>query len=139
MTPTEIEQHTTDFLLWGFRLLLVASAIGVLMFVFNSIASATECQGEAGHGYWQWRYIKPHDNKKCWYPGRTTLPKEQLHWPEHRDVIKVKTVRPDEYNELDAQADTDAFFEAKPLTLWPTIMLLVPFIPWQERIAGALP
>ena len=49
---------------------------------------------------------------------------------------RLKYVAPDEYNELDARADKDAFFQAEPLPLWPPVMPLAQprFIPWEDRI-----
>jgi hypothetical protein len=148
-----MQDHAQTFLLWSFRLVLVAAAIAVFCFIMASVvASAAECKSEqSGKGYWSWRYIKPHDHKRCWYPGHRILPKSRLHWPEIKPEKKlidpvfpppraqIKTVAPDEFNELDAQAGNDFFFDAKPLTLWPPIIFpLMPFVPWQERIAGTL-
>lgn len=80
------------------------------------------------------------------------MSKSQLHWPEAKPEKKmidpppafpkraeIKTVKPDEFNELDAMADADMFFDAKPMTLWPPVILpLLPFVPWQERINGSM-
>lgn len=60
--------------------------------------------------------------------------------PEAKHVA-MKTVREDEFNELDAQADNGVFFTSTPMPLWPPLLPTPQeilqehkFIPWDERI-----
>lgn len=49
-------------------------------------ASAMECRSEipsSATEYWSWRVI---DGKRCWYPGRPGMSKENLHWPKAEEA-----------------------------------------------------
>jgi hypothetical protein len=46
-------------------------------------AGVTLCKSRAGSGYHQYRLI---DGKRCWFTGRTKLPKDQLAWATERSV-----------------------------------------------------
>jgi hypothetical protein len=150
---------TVDIPLWVARVMILAGALGLLAIVVSTVANATECSSRPkDDSYWSWRYVKPYDHKRCWYKGKHMVPKSQLHWPNDQDrddeqpkpqkhklkmqdpifppknQVQIKVFRSDEYNELDAQADSDLFFHAKPMTFWPSV---TPFTPWTERVAGA--
>jgi hypothetical protein len=51
----------------------------------------------------------------------------------------VNTVSADQFNEIDAMADADTFFEAKPFELWRSIAVVDPYVfseLWEQRISG---
>ena len=52
-------------------------------------------------------------------------------------VSGVKTVQPDEFNEIDAALDTDTFFQAEPFPLWRSVSPVDPYVfseLWAQRI-----
>jgi hypothetical protein len=54
---------------------------GASLLASVTVAQAIECAVElpaSRSGHWSWRMI---DGRKCWYQGRSTLPKSELHWP----------------------------------------------------------
>jgi hypothetical protein len=66
------------------------SILGVTFLVSTSLASitgaqaATECQAEIVKGrtsHWTYRLI---DGRKCWYEGKTQLPKSELYWADQK-------------------------------------------------------
>src|SRR5262245_24612422 len=53
--------------------------------------------------------------------------------------IEVKFVDWNEYNEIDAMADTPIYFEPKPFHLWRSIAIIDPYLfadVWTQRIGG---
>jgi hypothetical protein len=129
--------------LLGYLFIIVSSSI-VLIGVWTLMEKAfgaevclTKSQAKAK---WPKAWLYWHTDRHCWdnIPG---------HHKQYRDPIKtfaqdanggksalLKFVSGEEFNELDAQADADAFFRAKPLPLWPVVMPHPRFIPWEERI-----
>jgi hypothetical protein len=54
----------------------------------------------------------------------------------------ITTVRPDEFNAIDAMADADTFFEAKPFELWRSVVVVDPYVfadLWEQRIGDQWP
>jgi hypothetical protein len=54
--------------------------LGAAFFASVSSAQAIECAAElpaARSGHWSYRIV---DGRKCWYQGKTMLPRSQLHW-----------------------------------------------------------
>jgi hypothetical protein len=95
---------------------------------------------------WPKAWLYWHTADHCWdnRPGRRHgLHRQHGTKAMAQDDVKrkksdrLKFVSPDDYNELDAATDKDAFFRAEPLQLWPPIIQRQPharFIPWEERI-----
>ncbi len=59
-------------------------ACGILVASMTGAQAAIECQpeivkGRAGH--WSYRLI---DGRKCWYEGKTQIPKSELYWAESK-------------------------------------------------------
>jgi hypothetical protein len=57
-------------------------ASAILLALLTSAQAATECQAEIVKGrtaHWTYRLI---DGRKCWYEGKTQLPKSELYWAE---------------------------------------------------------
>jgi hypothetical protein len=98
-------------------LLLLVMVLAIMLFAATR-AQAAECQSRPGDkSYWSYRII---DGERCWYKGHRVIPKSSLHWPEEKpkpkkkfmdpmfhiraEDKKIKVVKPDELNELDAQA-----------------------------------
>jgi len=53
-----------------------------LFAAMSSAKAATECQAEIVKGrtsHWTYRLI---DGRKCWYEGKTQLPKSELYWAD---------------------------------------------------------
>lgn len=66
------------------------SFLGATLLAANVLASttgaqaATECQAEIVKGrtsHWTYRLI---DGRKCWYEGKTQLPKSELYWADRK-------------------------------------------------------
>ena len=88
-------------------------------------AQIKECQVKrpaSAQGHWMWRNV---DGRKCWYAGKTMIPRSLLQWPAVAQA-KVKTPPPaatnvveKRYEPMDAQARmldsdfTDNSFEAR--------------------------
>jgi hypothetical protein len=123
MTPTEFKDYLLAFLVFAFRLAVILAVAALIGSIFVSVsAAAVECRERPDRTtYWSYRII---DGDRCWYKGHRVISKSQLYWPdkkeekpkrEIRDPVfhiraeaakaKVKTVDPNEFNELDAQAD----------------------------------
>jgi hypothetical protein len=117
-------------------LVCALSAIAIVAFTWialgadNEPACMTKEQARAAHPG-QWLYWRT--SKRCWYgQGRATLKSQ----PQSRSVRPtVKSVRWNEFNELDAAADRDTYFEPEPAPIWRLIPIPHPrFVPWDERI-----
>jgi uncharacterized protein YfaP (DUF2135 family) len=72
------------------RLLMLGMILAAPIFVASTLASmpraqaATECQAEIVKGrtsHWTYRLI---DGRKCWYEGKTQLPKSELYWADSK-------------------------------------------------------
>lgn len=74
------------------RVLILGSAFVVFAFAASGILvgsttvaqAATECQAEIVKGrtsHWTYRLI---DGRKCWYEGKTQLPKTELYWADSK-------------------------------------------------------
>lgn len=131
MTPTEFMDYLRAFLVFAFRLLVILAVAALIGSMFVSVgAAAVECKSTHDRKtYWSYRII---DGDRCWYRGHRVLPKSSLYWPdekeekkpkrEHRDPVfnqiraQVKTVKPDELNELDMQAGNP-----KPFVVFPEL------------------
>src|SRR5262245_27242326 len=105
-------------------ILVIIAVIG-----WASMAHAIECQSKPdSKGRWSWRSV---DGKKCWYKGSAVISKSKLRWPEKKKIMDpvfpihgdVKTPKWNEFNELDAQADIEMFFNAQPLLNWPPVLM----------------
>jgi hypothetical protein len=54
----------------------------------------------------------------------------------------INTIPADQFNEIDAQADADTFFEAKPFELWRLVAVVDPYVfaeLWAQRVDGQWP
>lgn len=102
----------------GALLVMVLAALGVAVLAYvlmPTAAGALECRERPdGKTYWSYRLI---DGERCWYRGHRVLPKSRLHWPAKPKPKKiksdpvfnqiraqVKTVKPNEVNDIDAMA-----------------------------------
>lgn len=109
-----------------------------------SPAFAVDCQDAPGKdGYYAWRYVEPHLDRKCYYKGTKLIPKSELRWVKHSSFNYLKLPRPNRdangnivhlsgvvievptKNEIDEAAD-----------LPPDVIEDRPFGPWEERIGG---
>ena len=64
-------------------------AVLAAVLLVTSEAAAIECSAErlqSGKGHWSWRIV---DGKKCWYPGRPGVSKDNLHWPSKTEGQKT--------------------------------------------------
>lgn len=69
------------FLIFG-AAFLASAAFPALM---TSAQAATECQPEIVKGrtaHWTYRLI---DGRKCWYEGKTQIPKSELYWADKKE------------------------------------------------------
>jgi len=60
---------------------LAAILTGALIPINAPAAPIRECRAAVpakAQGHWSWRLI---DGRKCWYAGRTVIPKSALRWP----------------------------------------------------------
>lgn len=119
--------------------IVVLATVGILAMTWaaigadNNVPCLTKEQARQkypGH-YLYWRTAA-----HCWYgrpkPGRgDPTPRAQS-----RSVRPdVKVVRWNEFNELDAQADRDTYFESEPVPIWRLAPIPHPtFEPWDKRI-----
>jgi len=124
------------------RLALLIALAAFLLILTLAVAPAGICLTEAQarqlfpkeHLYW---YSKDH----CW-SNRRGGPPSKLRIdpiPQKKDPRQVgggvKVSKWDEYNELDAAADQELFFQAKPLPFWQSVIQV--FRTWEDRIGGA--
>ena len=76
-------------------LVFFAACIAALMPTGVANAKALECsvaRPSSTQGYWSWRLI---DGRKCWYAGKTVIPKSVLRWPAAEPAqAKVKVAPP---------------------------------------------
>ncbi len=74
------------------RVTKAVSSIAVALLLISSGASATECQSSPGQDgkWWSWRIV---DSKRCWYEGKPSRSKDQLHWAKQSPPLIV--TRPD--------------------------------------------
>lgn len=141
MTPTEFKDYLLAFLVFAFRLSVILAAAAVIGGIFLSFASAAvECKSTHDRKtYWSYRII---DGDRCWYRGHRVISKSQLYWPDKKEETKpkrerrdpvfqiraeaakaqVKTVDPNELNELDMQADKFEPFKLFPRELTDKIV-----------------
>ena len=72
-----------------------AVLIATLLPISAPAALAKECNAgrpSTAHGHWSWRLI---DGRKCWYAGKTVIPKSALRWPAAEPAqAKVKVTPP---------------------------------------------
>ena len=108
--------------------IMVLAAIGIFLLIIfiPTSAGALECKSSTdSRSYWTYRII---DGKRCWYRGHKVLSKSQLRWskkeidpklpsvaPAHR--AQVKTVKPTDFNEIDALADK----QSGPMIMFPEL------------------
>ena len=62
-------------------LVFFAACIAVLLSTGGADAKGVDCsvaRPSNTHVYWSWRLI---DGRKCWYAGKTVIPKSALKWP----------------------------------------------------------
>ena len=81
-----------------FRLFFFAVCIAALapigMLTAQAKAQIRECRASPSkaQGHWSWRLI---DGRKCWYAGKTVIPKSALRWPAAEPAqAKVKVAPP---------------------------------------------
>ena len=81
--------------LFGGKASSCAKALGAAMIAVSFFASmpgaqaATACQAEIVKGrtaHWTYRLI---DGRKCWYEGKTQLPKSDLYWADRKGVTQA--------------------------------------------------
>jgi hypothetical protein len=84
--------------------------------------------------------------KHCWYGGQTVRnvsSREKTARPARParparsapSQPKIKTVRWNDYNELDAAADRDTYFDANAMPAWRAVPIpRSRFLPWDQRI-----
>ena len=141
---------TIQAMIW--TLVICGTVIIIAVLLMGQQALAVECQTSPGSkNYWSWRYIEPHEHRKCWYEGDHVISKSRLHWPKEKpekpaaERPKPKPIKtdemlppraskpeepkkPEEPNEIDMQSD---------VTPMPDIIEDKPFGPWEERVMGA--
>ena len=64
-----------------FFAVLVAALSAALLPINAPAAQIKECRAAVparAQGHWSWRLI---DGRKCWYAGKTVIPKSALRWP----------------------------------------------------------
>lgn len=64
-----------------FFTVLAAALTAALLPIKAPAAQVKECRAAVpakAQGHWSWRRI---DGRKCWYSGKTVLPKSALRWP----------------------------------------------------------
>lgn len=64
-----------------FFVVLTAALSAALLPINAPAAQIKECRATVpakAQGHWSWRLI---DGRKCWYAGRTVIPKSALRWP----------------------------------------------------------
>src|SRR5262245_7254773 len=63
-------------------LAVLMTALSAALLPINAPAAQTkECRAAVparAQGHWSWRLI---DGRKCWYAGKTVIPKSALRWP----------------------------------------------------------
>lgn len=81
----------TLFAVCASALVLALAAIGVPE--AEAKAQIRQChvgRPASAQGHWTWRNV---DGRKCWYAGRTMIPRSQLQWPVGAQA-KVKVTPP---------------------------------------------
>ena len=64
-----------------FFVVLMAALSAALVPINAPAAQIKECRATVpakAQGHWSWRLI---DGRKCWYAGKTVIPKSALRWP----------------------------------------------------------
>jgi hypothetical protein len=94
MTPHEFMFHCYEFFLWCFRVIVVLAALAAMYFIFTTFEARgadIECRSnrDRTQSGWAWRYIEPHNTRRCWYKGTRLIPKSSLHWPKDSAVKSV--------------------------------------------------
>ena len=121
----------------------VLAAIGLLILLY-SVAYGSDNQpdcmtrGQARAAYPD-RALYWRSPKRCWYAGqivRNVSSREKTARPAPRPARHaVKTMHWDEFNELDAAADRDTYFNGESVPVWRLAPIPHPrFLPWDERI-----
>jgi hypothetical protein len=71
----------------------VAVAIVLSSWATTAVSAPIECRAELPSGakeYWSWRIL---DGKRCWYPGRPGMSKDNLRWPQseppREEVVQI--------------------------------------------------
>jgi hypothetical protein len=142
----------TSLALMTLALAGVAIAIMVLILAAYPADGATICltKKEARH-LWPRQHIYWYSKDHCW-SNRRGGPPRNLHIdpvfpkgamaeakkesPLPSGVVKI--VKPDDYNEMDAQADADLFFNAQPVPFWRFSALDDGFSTWHRRVEDLL-
>jgi len=77
------------------QLVFFVACIAALIPTGEANAKAMECSAarpSTTQSYWSWRLI---DGRKCWYAGKTVIPKSALRWPAAEPAqAKVKVAPP---------------------------------------------
>lgn len=98
---------------------------------------------------WPTQYLRWYSKDHCWSNRRG--PPRGLHIdPVDKPVAQESkkprplgggdTIPADQFNEIDAAADSDIFFDAKPFELWRSVAVVDPYVfadLWAQRINGA--
>ena len=74
--------------------------LGVALFASASSAQAIECSADlpaVRNGHWTYRIV---DGRKCWYAGRTVLPRSSLRWA-NRPLIDAQAKMPPTIDQAD--------------------------------------
>lgn len=77
----------------------------------TSAQAAIECQAEIIKGrssHWSYRLI---DGRKCWYEGKTQIPKSELHWADKTAPAAVASPPVTNAQSTNAQASPPAIEE----------------------------
>jgi hypothetical protein len=92
-------------------LITSGALVASLLVSMTAAQAATECQAEIVKGrtsHWTYRLI---DGRKCWYEGKTQLPKTELFWadrnpPDAREAPQARAVpvQPENSRATNAQA-----------------------------------
>lgn len=154
-TPCPTPENCTCFEetpAWDLSWLLWVAILAAVTFLFSIAALSADVERSCltksqARAKWPTKHLYWHGMDHCWdATSRKRRPKikyrdpvfaQQVTTTKTDRLTKPKLVSPNEFNELDAQADSDAFFRAEPIPLWPPLLLPQPrFIPWEQRISG---
>lgn len=93
------------------RIFILGATLVVSTFAVSitGAEAATECQADIVKGrttHWTYRLI---DGRKCWYEGKTRLPKSELYWGDRKEPAEATTApakpaAPERRVETNAQA-----------------------------------
>lgn len=153
MIPDLDQNRRAEIVMMVAAVCLGAIAVVALTFAFVRMAhgSAVCLTKYEARQLWPKRHLYWYSSDHCWSNRRGGPPSgvkydlirenhaESL--PAHqakRGPLPVKIVRVEDYNELDAQADADLFFNAQPVPYWRFSALDDGFDTWRRRVEDLL-